>query len=122
MKTNKELTRAELDIMQIIWCKENSFLSDIISAIPEPRPAYTTISTIIRILVKKGFIAYKTYGKIHCYYPTITKEEYTEEVMSRVKVNFFEGSVANMISFFAKKESLSEQERRELKELMEYDK
>ncbi len=119
MEKKKELTPAELDIMQILWQKDDLYLSDIIAEIDEPRPAYTTVSTIIRILVKKGYVSYKGHGKQHCYYPTITKEEYTERVMSRVKMNFFGGSVANMISFFARKESLSQSERKELRELIE---
>ncbi len=119
MDKSKELTRAELEIMQILWQKENLYLSDIISAIDEPRPAYTTISTIVRILVKKGFVSYKGHGKQHCYFPTVTKEEYTEDVMNRVSINFFGGSVANMISFFARKESLSKSERDEIRELID---
>ncbi len=118
MEKRKELTRAELDIMKILWQKSDLYLSDIMAAIEEPRPAYTTVSTIVRILVKKGFVTYKGHGKQHCYFPTLTKEEYAEDVMHRVKVNFFEGSVANMISFFACKESLSPAEREELRELI----
>lgn len=121
MENTRELTKAELEIMQVIWANENIFLADIISKIPEPRPAYTTVSTIIRVLVKKGFVAYKGYGKSFCYHTTISKEEYTVSVMSRVKRNFFEGSVSNMISFFAKKERLSPEERAELMELLEKD-
>ncbi len=65
MEKSRELTRVELDIMQILWHKENLYLSDIIAAIDEPRPAYTTISTIVRILVKKGFVSYNGHGKQH---------------------------------------------------------
>ncbi len=115
----KELTRAELEVMQILWTQKDLFLSEIIKKVPEPRPAYTTISTIIRILVKKGFVVYKAYGKSFCYNTTISKEEYAAEVMQRVKMNFFGGSVAHMLSFFAKKETLSDSERQELKSLME---
>ncbi len=121
MENIKELTKAELDIMQILWSEKDLFLADIISKIPEPRPAYTTVSTVIRILVKKGFVVYKGYGKSFCYNPTITKEEYAESVMQRVKMNFFGGSVANMISFFAKKETLSQSEREELMGMLESD-
>ncbi len=122
MLQGKELTRAELEIMQILWLRDGQFLSDIISAIQEPRPAYTTVSTIVRILVKKGFVSHSGHGKQYCYSPTITKEEYTEAMMSRMKTNFFEGSVANMISFFARKEKLSQSEIEELIELIEKDK
>lgn len=119
MANNKELTRAELEIMQILWNKSDVFMADIVASIPEPRPAYTTISTIIRILVKKGFVSFKSYSKMYCYFPLITKEEYAAEVMTRVKRNFFDGSVSNMISFFAKKENLSDKERAELLDMLE---
>lgn len=119
MKKGKELTRAELEIMQILWDKSNVFLSDIVGSIPEPRPAYTTVSTVVRVLVRKGFVSYKLYSKANCYFPTITREEYASEVMARVKKNFFGGSASNMISFFAKEETLTEKEKAELLELLE---
>ncbi len=122
MEKSRELTKGELEVMQVIWANENSFLADIVGAMPEPKPAYTTVSTIIRILVKKGFVSYKSYSKVHCYYSVVTKEEYTEDVIYRVKKNFFGGSISNMLSFFAKKESLTNEERAELMELIESDK
>ncbi len=119
MENIKELTRAELDVMQVLWSRENQFLADIIASMPEPRPAYTTVSTVIRTLVKKGFVTFTAYNKSFCYNPAITKEEYTSSVMQRVKMNFFEGSIAQMISYFAKKESLTAEERRELLEMID---
>ncbi len=121
MDNLKELTRAELDVMQVLWSRDNQFLAEIIEGMPKPCPAYTTVSTIIRILVKKGFVIYSTYGKSHCYTPAITKEEYTSTVMQRVKMNFFGGSISSMISFFAKRENLTEEQRRELLELIDND-
>ncbi len=106
----RELTKGEMEIMQILWCKERAFVNDIISMMDEPKPAYTTVSTIIRILVKKGFVAYKSYGKTHEYYPLISKEEYSFLEMKRIKERFFSDSFSNMVSFFAKKESLSGRE------------
>ncbi|MFI3267289.1 MAG: BlaI/MecI/CopY family transcriptional regulator [Rikenellaceae bacterium] len=118
MEIIKELTKVELEMMKILWQTDKAFLSDIVNAIPEPRPAYTTVSTVIRILVKKGYVAYKQYGKIHCYYPLITKEEYAFFAMNRMKSNFFGDSVSNMISFFAKKEKISDAEKAEIVELL----
>lgn len=118
---DKELTKAELEIMQVLWDRNKAFVNELIADMQEPKPAYTTVSTIIRILVKKGFVAYKTYGKTHQYYPTITKEEYTMSVMKRVKANFFGNSYVNMVSFFTKKENLTSRERQELKEFLELD-
>ena len=117
----KELTKAELEVIQILWNKNEAFVNDIISDIEEPKPAYTTVSTIIRTLVKKGFVAYKSYGKTHQYYPIITKEEYTLSFMNRAKINFFDNSLTNMVSFFTKKEKLSDRERQELIRLLESD-
>lgn len=118
MKLDKELTKVELEMMKILWLTDKAFLSDIVNAIPEPRPAYTTVSTIIRILVKKGFVGFKQYGKIHCYYPLVSKEEYADFAVNRMKSHFFGDSVLNMISFFVKNKSVSEQEKAEIVEML----
>ena len=68
---HKELTKAEEQVMQILWGLSKGFLKDIVASFPKPRPAYTTVSTVIRVLVKKNFIGFKTYGKINEYYPLI---------------------------------------------------
>jgi BlaI family penicillinase repressor len=70
----KELTKAEEQIMQYLWRMKKAFLKDIVEQFPEPKPAYTTVSTVIRVLVKKGFIGYNTYGKVHEYFPKVTKQ------------------------------------------------
>ncbi len=72
----KELTKAEEQVMQYLWKISKGFLKDIVEQFPEPKPAYTTISTVIRVLVKKGFVAHNTYGKIHEYYPLVEKSDY----------------------------------------------
>jgi BlaI family penicillinase repressor len=73
---NKELTKAEEQVMQILWKIKKGFLKDIVDRFPDPKPAYTTVSTVIRVLVKKGTIDYKTFGKIHEYFPMISKTDY----------------------------------------------
>lgn len=107
MKEIKELTKAELQIMQIIWEKGEVFVNDIIAEMPSPKPVYTTVSTIVRILVEKNFLAYKAFGKTHQYYQVISKEEYTQKYMTGVVNNFFSGSFKSLVSFFAEKENLS---------------
>lgn len=107
MKEIKELTKTEFQIMQIIWKKGNVFVNDIIAEIPAPKPVYTTVSTIVRILVDKNFLSYKAFGKTHQYYAIISKEEYTNRYMTSVVNNFFSGSVKSLVSFFAEKEKLS---------------
>lgn len=107
MNEIKELTRAELQIMQIIWEKGNVFVNDIIAEMSEPKPVYTTVSTIVRILVDKNFLSYKAFGKTHQYFAVISKEDYTKRYMTGVVNNFFSGSIKSLVSFFAEKESLS---------------
>lgn len=103
----KELTKAEEQIMQILWRLEKGFVKDILEYLPIPKPAYNTVSTIVRILEKKGFVDHKAYGKTHEYYPTISKEEYTRSFMKRFVENYFSDSFQEMVSFFAKEKSMS---------------
>ncbi|NPA35384.1 MAG: BlaI/MecI/CopY family transcriptional regulator [Chlorobi bacterium] len=103
----KELTKAEEEIMQYLWEMEQVFVKDIIARMPSPKPAYTTVSTIIRILEKKGFVGHKAYGKTHEYYPLISKKEYTRNFMKRFMNNYFSNSFKEMVSFFAKEDKLS---------------
>ena len=97
----QELTRAELEIMQKMWDREACFVNDILEALPEPKPAYNTVSTVVRILEKKGFVAHRAYGKSHEYYPVIDRDTYTQGFMSSVLNNFFGGSPSRMVSFLS---------------------
>jgi BlaI family transcriptional regulator, penicillinase repressor len=115
---NKELTKAEEQVMQYLWTLERGFLKDIVDCFPEPRPAYTTISTVIRVLVKKGFIAYETYGKINRYYPLISKSDYFQNHVTTIINNFFNGSAPKFASFFAN-EKLNISELEEIKHMVE---
>lgn len=114
MNKTKELTKAELQIMQILWHKEKAFVNEIREEMPEPRPAYNTISTVLRVLVEKEFVAYHNFGKTYQYYPLVNREDYMERYMSSVVNNFFSGSVKAIVSFFAKKEELSKEEIEEI--------
>jgi BlaI family penicillinase repressor len=98
----KELTKAEDQIMQILWTIEKGFVKDIMDHLPEPKPAYNTVSTIVRILEKKGFVGYKAYGKTHEYFPLIAKENYTRFYLNNMVKGYFNGSFQNLVSFFAK--------------------
>ena len=110
----RELTKAELEIMQILWDKGSAFVHEIQECMPDPKPAYNTISTFVRILEKKGAVAHEVCGKTHRYYPTFGREAYAPEVMHRVVQNFFNNSYAQMISFFCEKEQLSVAESEEI--------
>ncbi|MCC5920113.1 MAG: BlaI/MecI/CopY family transcriptional regulator [Cyclobacteriaceae bacterium] len=110
----KELTKAEEQIMQILWDIEKGFVRDILEKIPEPKPAYNTVSTIVRILVKKGFVTNESYGKSHLYIPKISKASYANHSVKSVLGSYFGGSMAKMVSFFAKENNLSLKEMDEI--------
>lgn len=103
----KELTKAEEQIMQLLWEQEKAFVKDIVEQIPNPKPAYNTVSTIIRILEKKGFIGHNAYGKTHEYFPLISRKDYTSSYMKNFMRNYFSGSFQEMVSFFAKEDNMS---------------
>jgi predicted transcriptional regulator len=106
----KELTKAEEQVMQVLWKVKKGFVNDILEHFPEPKPAYNTVSTIIRILEKKGFVFHKAYGKSHEYLPLVTKETYKKELLGGLMKNYFNNSIKQMVSFFAKDRSLTVKE------------
>lgn len=114
-----ELTKAEEQIMQILWEKEKAFVKDIIDELPKPKPAYNTVSTIIRTLERKKFVNYKSYGGSHQYFPTIEKSEYTKFFMKRIINNYFDNSLQQMVSFFSKENDMNISEVDEAIKLMQ---
>lgn len=102
----KELTKAEDQLMQVLWQLEKAFVKDIIDQLPKPKPAYNTVSTIIRILETKGFVGHKAYGKTHEYHPLITKEKYTKFYLNNLVKGYFGGSIHSLVSFFASENKL----------------
>ncbi|HZH73805.1 MAG TPA: BlaI/MecI/CopY family transcriptional regulator [Mariniphaga sp.] len=103
----KELTKAEEQVMQVLWKLEKGFVKDIVAEMPDPKPAYNTVSTIVRILEKKGFVSYTAYGKTHKYFPMVSRDDYTRSYMRNFMRNYFSGSFKEMVSFFAKEDNLS---------------
>jgi BlaI family transcriptional regulator, penicillinase repressor len=95
-----KLTKAEEQVMQHLWELEKGFLKDIVEKFSEPRPAYTTVSTVIRVLVKKGFIGFNTYGKINEYHPLISKTRYFQSTIKPIISNYLTGSPGTFASFF----------------------
>ncbi len=110
----KELTKAEEQVMQILWKLEKGFVNDILDKISDPKPAYNTVSTIIRILEKKGFVDHEAFGKTHRYFPLISKKEYTRNYFKNFLSNYFGNSFQEMVSFFAKEDNMSLSELEEL--------
>ena len=115
----KELTKAEEQVMQVLWELKQGFVKDLIPHFPDPKPAYNTVSTIIRILEKKGVVSYKSYGKSHQYYPTISREEYRSEQFSSLMKNYFNNSMKQVLSHFSKSGDIKLNEVDEIIHLME---
>ena len=115
----KELTRAEEQLMQVLWQLEKGFVKDVIEQLPEPKPAYNTVSTIIRILETKGFVSHTAYGKSHEYYPIISKDEYQNFATDKLMSGYFDNSVKHMFSYFVKKEKIDLKEADEIMKLIE---
>ncbi len=105
--SSQELTRAELEVMQILWAKEKVFVKDILEEMPEPKPAYNTVSTVIRVLEKKGFVGHNAFGTTYQYYPLVEKRNYTKSFMGNVLNNFFGGSISQMLCFFSDSRSIT---------------
>lgn len=116
----EELTKAEERIMQVFWQLKKAFVKDVIAQLPdEPKPPYNTISSVVRILEKKGYLAHKAYGKTHEYYPIISKAEYRKMYMEKLLSGYFDNSPASLLSFMVKEENLSTEEIEKLKEIID---
>ena len=102
----KQLTKAEEEIMQILWQLKESNVNGIIDEMPEPKPAYNTVSTIVRILENKEFVDHKKKGKGYIYFPKVEKETYSNQSINQLMNNYFNGSFQSMVSFFMKKNEM----------------
>lgn len=115
----EKLTNKEEEIMHILWKLEKAFVKDVLAEISDDKPHYNTLSTIIRNLEDKGYVAYNAYGKTHQYYPIVKKEDYRKRFMSNAIDNYFNNSYKNVVSFFAKEEKISVEELKEIIKLIE---
>ena len=106
----KELTKAEEQIMHELWEMDGGFVKEVIDRLPEPKPAYNTVSTIVRILETKGFVNHIAYGKSHKYVPAISKQEYKKVVADKLLSGYFENSPKQMLSFFLEENKLDVQD------------
>ncbi|WP_439881783.1 BlaI/MecI/CopY family transcriptional regulator [Pontibacter sp. MBLB2868] len=113
----KELTKAEEEIMQVLWKLERGFVRDILEELPEPKPAYNTVSTIVRILETKGFVDHEAFGKSHQYYPIVAQDKYKSFFLKNFMSGYFGGSFEKLVSFFAKDNNLNVNE---LDQLMQH--
>jgi BlaI family penicillinase repressor len=113
------LTKAEERIMQILWKIEKGFINDILEHFPDPKPPYNSVSTIVRVLVKKEIVSYNAYGKTYEYYPLISKEEYRNSQLNRLTKNYFGNSLKQVVSFFSENKNLDVKEVDEVMKMLE---
>ena len=124
----RELTKAEEEIMRVLWTLEKAFVKDVLAELPESgrsdgsappaKPAYTTVSTIIRILERKGFVHYTAFGKTHEYFPLISEAQYRKFQTEQLMTNYFDNSVKKLVSFFVDEKNISIAEANEIIELL----
>ncbi|MDI1255296.1 MAG: BlaI/MecI/CopY family transcriptional regulator [Flavobacterium sp.] len=115
----QHLTNKEEEIMHILWKLKKAFVKEILAEITEEQPHYNTLSTIVRNLEEKGYVAHKAYGNTHQYYPIVQLEDYRKKFMSTAIDNYFNSSYKNMVSFFAEEEKISAKELREILAIIE---
>nr|WP_295929239.1 BlaI/MecI/CopY family transcriptional regulator [uncultured Dyadobacter sp.] len=115
----EQLNHSEENIMRILWDLNEGVIHDIIERIPDPKPPYTTVSSIVRLLEKKGFIDHKAYGKTHVYFPAIGKEDYAKKSFSNLVKHYFQGSPKNIVSFMVQENVLQPDEVDELRQLID---
>ena len=118
MSSVKNLTKAEEQIMQVLWKLGSAFLRELVDAMPNPKPHQNTVATILKILTEKEFVGVELFGRMHRYYPLISKEAYSKTTMKNMVKGYFEGSFSNVVSFMVKENNLSVEDlERLLKEL-----
>ena len=115
----RELTKAEEQVMKILWEIDKGFVKEILEHFDKPRPAYNTVSTIVRILQEKGFVSHKAYGRTHEYYPLMTRDEYKKSHMSTFVNSYFSNSYQNMVSFFTNEKKISLKEMEDIRKMMD---
>lgn len=110
----QKLTKAEEDVMQLLWEIGRGTVSDLLDQMPEPKPPHSTVSSVVRILEKKGYVDHKAYGKTHEYFPLMDKEEYGKRSLIEVLRNYFDGSVSRLVSHLVEDKTLSERDVQEI--------
>ena len=105
-----QLTKAEEQVMQILWEKETGLVKDIRESFSDPKPARNTVSTVLRVLEKKGYVGHKAYGNVHLYFPLVSKTNYSKSQLFGLLENYFNNSFPAMASFFAREKDLTVKE------------
>lgn len=106
----KPLTKAEEQIMQVLWKLEKAYLREIVEAMPNPKPHQNTVATLLKILVEKEYAGLTVMNRHHQYFPVVSKDEYSKRSMKQLAKNYFEGSFSNVVSFLVKENNISVEE------------
>ena len=114
----EKLTNKEEEVLHALWSLEKGFVKEVVAQLPAGNH-YNTVSTIVRNLEGKGYVAHQAFGKTHQYYPTVSKESYSKQFMQTATQGYFDNSYKNMVSFFAKEEKISADELREILAIIE---
>jgi BlaI family penicillinase repressor len=115
----KEITKAQEDLLKALWEIKEGAISDVLDSLDDPKPAYNTVATVIKVLEKKGYVSHKTYGKTHVYFAVVSKKDYAQHLMKDTFKGLFNGSLNLMVSSFVKNKDVSLRELEELKEMLE---
>ena len=115
----KEITKAQEEILKALWKIQEGAVSDVLEALQDPKPAYNTVATVIKVLENKEYVTHKTFGKTNVYYPLVSEKDYAKHILKDTAKGFFNGSLNQMVSFFVKNKDLSVNELEELKQLIE---
>jgi len=118
----QKLAKREEQIMQVFWSLKKAFIKEVIPELPDPKPHYNSVSTMIKILEDKGFLAHEAIGNIYQYYPLILKADYQKHAMKDIVSQYFDNSYTNMLAFFAKEQKMSEEELKDIIKLIKPDK
>ena len=114
----KEITKAQEELLKALWEIKEGAVSNVLEILPDPKPAYNTVATVIKVLEKKGYLSHKTFGKTNVYYPLISKKEYAQHVLKDTYMGLFNGSLDQMVSSFVKSKEVSIYELEELKNML----
>jgi len=117
-----KLAKREEQIMQVYWELGKAFIKEVIPHLPNPKPHYNSVATIVKILEDKGFLDHEAIGNLYCYFPVVTKEQYQKHAMKDIVSQYFDNSYPRMLAFFAKEQNLSEKELKEIIEMIKTNK
>ncbi len=117
-----KLAKREEQIMQVFWELEKAFIKEVIPHLPDPKPHYNSVATIVKILEEKGFLSHETVGNVYQYYPLISRDDYQQHFMKDIVSQYFDNSYPRMLAFFAKQQNLSEKELNEIIQMIKSNK